>query len=408
LESRLIKQYAPRYNILMRDDKRYLLAKIDLNEKFPRLQLARVRKDDNCRYFGPFPKGTALRMTVDFLTTYFGLRSCRTSEPGEEDRKHCQKRIVKDCSEPCSGKVTEQGYRVLVDKMLELLNGHSKPLVEELNSKMKLAANEMNFEKAARIRDVIFNIEEVFSHKNRSFRYATIPSAGGSDSVAELKKVLGLENNPTVIQGFDISNILGTLAVGSMVCFENGRPERSKYRRFRIKDVHQSDDFAMMAEVFQRHFGRQIKDGLPLPDLIMVDGGKGQLSAAIASLIELGCPPLPIIGLAKKNEEIFIPGRKDSIILDRHSSALRLLQAIRDEAHRFAVSYHRELRSRRLQESLLDDIPGIGKKRKQLLLEAFGSVRELRKASVDDIVNKVSGVGKKFAEKIVDFFGRKD
>ena len=408
LESRLIKQYAPQYNILMRDDKRFLLVKINLREDFPRFDLARVRKDDGCKYFGPFPKGTALRSTIEFLSAYFGLRTCKVSHPDESTRKHCLKRIVKDCMEPCTGKISREEYHKNVDKMLGLLNGNTSTLVAELEKRMQEAAEKKHFEKAARFRDVITNINTVFGNKSRSFRYTSIPSAPGTAAVKSLQKVLSLPEPPQSIECFDISNILGTLAVASMVCFENGTPARNKYRRFKIREVEQSDDFAMMREVIRRHYSRKIRENIPLPDLLMVDGGKGQLSSALEALAEIDCPPMKVIGLAKKQEEIFIPGESESILLDRHSVALRLLQAVRDEAHRFAVGYHRKLRLRRLQESLLDDIPGIGEKRKQLILQHFGSVRQLRQASVDEIMRRIPGVGRIFAERLVDFLRKKD
>jgi excinuclease ABC subunit C len=408
LESRLIKEYAPQYNILMRDDKRFLLVKINLKEDFPRLDLARVRKDDGYKYFGPFPKGSALRSTIEFLSAYFGLRTCKSNAPDEKTRKHCLKRIVKDCLEPCSGKVTREEYHQHVDKMLQLLNGNISSIVEELENKMHEAAEKKQFEKAARFRDVIINIRAVFGKKTRSFRYAAIPSAPGQAAVKGLQKILNMPSAPILIECFDISNILGTLAVASMVCFENGRPAKDKYRRFKIREVDQIDDFAMMQEVIKRHYSRKIQEKIPLPDLLMVDGGKGQLSSAMETLAEINCPPLTVIGLAKKNEEIFLPGQSEPIVLDRHSAALRLLQAVRDEAHRFAISYHRKLRSQRLQESLLDDIPGIGPKRKLLILQQFGSIRKLRQASAEDIMEKISGTGRIFAERIVEFLRKKD
>jgi len=407
LESRLIKEYAPQYNILMRDDKRFLLVKINLKEDFPRLDLARIRKDDSCKYFGPFPKGSALRSTIDFLNAYFGLRTCKANTPDESTRKHCLKRIVKDCLEPCAGKITREEYHKRVDKMLKLLSGSSSSLVAELENKMREAAEKKQFEKAARFRDVITNIKSVFGQKNRSFRYALIPSAPGHVAVENLQEILNMPNPPMHIECFDISNILGTLAVASMVCFENGSPAKDKYRRFKIREVDQIDDFAMMQEVIKRHYSRKIKEKQPLPDLVMVDGGKGQLSSAMETLAEINCPPLTVIGLAKKNEEIFLPRQSDPIILDRHSAALRLLQAVRDEAHRFAIGYHRKLRSKRLQESLLDDIPGIGAKRKQMILRHFGSVRKLRQASADEIMTKIPGTGRIFAERIVEFLNKK-
>jgi len=408
LESRLIKEYAPQYNILMRDDKRFLLVKINLKEDFPRFDLARVHKDDSCKYFGPFPKGSALRSTIEFLSAYFGLRTCKPSTPDENTRKHCLKRIVKDCIEPCNGKVTREEYHQNIDKMLELLNGSSSSLIVELEKKMHEAAEKTQFEKAGRFRDVITNIKTVFGQKTRSFRYASIPSAPGHVAVKDLRKILKMSSPPILIECFDISNILGTLAVASMVCFENGSPSKDKYRRFKIREVDQIDDFAMMQEVIKRHYSKKIRENLPMPDLVMVDGGKGQLSSAMETLKEINCPPLTVIGLAKKNEEIFLPGQSDPIILDRRSAALRLLQAVRDEAHRFAIGYHRKLRAKRLQESLLDDIPGIGAKRKQMILRHFGSIRKLRNASAEEIMQQIPGTGRIFAERIVEFLHKKD
>ena len=216
-----------------------------------------------------------------------------------------------------------------------------------------------------------------------------------------LAKRLGLGKLPRKIICFDISNILGTLAVASMVNFTDGKANRKAYRRFRIKTVMQSDDFAMMHEAVSRHFSRLLKNDLPLPDLLMVDGGKGQLSSALDALFELQVPPLPVISLAERNEEIFIPGRKEPIVLDRHDPALRLLQAVRDEAHRFAISYHRELREKRITSSILDDIPGIGAIRKRELLKTFGSIEELSKSDAETIALRVPGIGRSVAEKIV-------
>jgi len=397
LESRFIKDYTPRYNVLLRDDKRFLLVKINLNEQFPRLSLARVRKDDTCRYFGPFPKSNVLRETVNFLTRHFRIRSCRPLIPTEKDHKHCLASVIKDCCEPCIGKVTEQDYRIRIDAMMSVLDGKVKDLTDELHQRMEKSSGNLKFEQAAKWRDMSSNLDEIFGARNRSFRFTTIPASPGEDAVLDLQKALGIDNAPTVIEGFDISNISGQLAVASMVCFENGRPNRKNYRRFRIREVEQIDDFAMMNEVIGRHFSRKIAEQQQLPDLLLVDGGKGQLSSAVKALVKVKCPPLPVIGLAKKQEEIFLPGRDQPIILDRHRPALRLLQAVRDEAHRFAVSYHRGLRTKRLQESLLDEIPGIGETRKKALLNAFGSVRELRRATPEEIADRIPGIGIKFA-----------
>ena len=406
LESQLIKTYAPYYNILMRDDKRYLLLKVDLSEKFPTISLARLKKPDNARYYGPFPHGSALKMTREFLLSHFGLRGCKTDDPDEETRKHCLKKLVKDCCAPCTGKISQEEYRAKLDAVLAVLDGDIAPVKAAIKEKMLRAASEGKFEIAARYRDAAANIDAVFGRKNRIFENPVLPDQQfppGETAIRALAQRLGLKTLPRKIICFDISNILGTLAVASMVTFTDGKPDRQAYRRFRIKTVMQSDDFAMMREAVSRHFGRLLAEKRPLPDLLMVDGGKGQLSSAIDALISVNAPPLPILGLAERNEEIFIPGQSDPIVLDRHHPALKLLQSIRDEAHRFAITYHRNLREKRIQASLLDDIPGVGAIRKRQLLTAFGSLARLKSADALEITRRVPGIGMNTAEKIVDF-----
>lgn len=402
LESKLIKRYAPRYNVLLRDDKRFLLVKIDSGEPFPRLRLARVRNNDGQVYFGPFPKGGVLRDTVDFLNKRFKIRVCSPRSPGESDRRHCLARIVKDCSEPCVGKISPEDYHDQIENLLKVMRGDIKEIIVELEAMMTAAADKKNYEKAAKLRDMIHNIEEICGRRGRNFRFATLPSsAPGADAVEDLRAALGLEAAPKIIEAFDNSNLGGSQAVSSMVRFENGRPARSKYRRFRVKTVRGADDFATMNEIIGRHYSRRLAEKKELPDLILIDGGKGQLNAAIKALLEIGHPPLPIIGLAKRDEEIFLPGCETSLKLDKNRPALKLLRAVRDEAHRFAVAYHREIRGKRLTKSLLDDIPGIGPHRKNALLKAFGSVRELKKADAAAITAKVPGIGARSAERIV-------
>ncbi len=408
LESRLIKQYAPYYNVLMRDDKRYLLLKLDKNSDFPTLKLARVHKDDSAVYFGPFPRGGALKSTLEFLLAHFGLRACRDANPNADTRKRCLKRIVKDCLAPCTGEIDKEAYQAQVKAMLKVLNGDISGLLEELDLRMTQAATNLRFEKAANLRDIKSNLIAVFGRKNRNFRHATLPTTGGEEAVKALQEALHLPTPPNHVECFDISNILGQMAVASMVVFQNGKPAKNLYRRFRIKTVHQSDDFAMMAEVISRHFQRKLNENKPMPDLLVVDGGKGQLSSAIDTLVKLQTPAFPVIGLAKKHEEIFLPKRSEPIVLDHHHLGLRMLQALRDESHRFAISYHRSLRHARLSDSLLDEIPNIGKVRKQQLLKSFGSVRALRRASVEDIVARVPAIGISLAQDVHTFLQKKN
>ncbi len=401
LESRFIKEYAPHYNILLRDDKRYPMLKIDRNERFPRIRLTRLRKKDSCEYFGPFPHGSAMRRLAEYLTRRFGLRSCRAESPGEEEFRHCLAGTVRDCCRPCVGAVTEEEYLERVERVVAVLNGDIRETAEELKEKMKKAAAEKAFEKAAALRDILANLQSLV--RSRSFEHAELPNDAGMEAVADLQRALRLKDPPRVIVGFDISNLGTTFAVASLVCFREGRPDKNSYRRFRIKTVEGQNDFAMMNEVVKRYFSRLLREQRPLPDLLMVDGGKGQLHLALDALISIDCPPFPVVGLAKRNEEIFLPGRSDPLVLDRNRPALKVLQALRDEAHRFAVSYNRQLRLKRISESLLDEIPGLGEVRRNALLKEFGSVAMIRKASAQEIAGRVSGIGSEFAETIYEF-----
>lgn len=400
LESKLIKEYSPKYNVLMRDDKRYYLLKINPDENLPRLSMVRLRKKDNALYFGPFPRADALKATVHYLRRYFKIRACPTQNPGEKEHKHCTASRVRDCCEPCIGKTSREEYLKKINELIKVLNGNTGEIIRRLRRKMEKESEKMNFEKAAETRDVIDNIISMFKAKNRSFIYASIDSSPGIKAVEDLQNILKLKKKPLHIEGFDNSNIAGTVSVSSMVVFNNGKPNKSAYRRYRVKTVKGADDFATMSEVVYRRYSRLVKEQKKIPDLILIDGGKGQLSAAVRGLHKSGAPPIAMIGLAKKNEEIFIPGSKNPLVIDKHRPALKLLQAVRDEAHRFAVAYHRKLRDRRINESILDDIEGIGEKRKKQILNIFGSIRKLRKASVSEIKEKVPGIGKKVAEAI--------
>ncbi len=409
LESRLIKQYAPRYNVDLRDDKRFLLIRVDPTEAFPRLRLVRVRTDDNCLYFGPFPHAGALRGTVDFLVRRFGLRSCSPSRPGPGDYRHCLKDILKDCARPCTGEVSEADYGRRLEAALDVLRGRTHSVLKELEDTMKSAAQRRRFEEAARLRDVLRNLQSQCAPGRRSFERTVLPRpASGPSQVLALQQALGLDHAPSVIECLDISNISGRFAVGSMVCFRDGKPSTSDYRRYKIRTVEGIDDFAMIGEVVRRRYGRLLKDRRPLPDLVVIDGGPGQVSSAMTALSELNCPPLPLLGLAKKQEHIYLPGRGPAVVLPRTHPALKLLQALRDEAHRFAISYHRDLRRRRISNSVLSEIDGIGPKRSQALLQAFGSVQRLRQRTPEEIAETVPGLGLSTAERVHAYLHRHD
>lgn len=404
LESRLIKQYAPKYNVLLRDDKRMPLLKIDRTERFPMLRTARIRKDDSCLYYGPFPNSGALKQTTEFLSRYFGLRTCRHPDPGQEEHAHCLAGTVKDCCCPCVGKVTPEEYMQRVDSLIEVLDGNTDEITAALETKMQEAARQHSFEKAALYRDMAKNIKSLYGVRTRTFPNAHLPEVvDGEAAMLDLQQALKLKTPPETMICFDNSNISGTLSVASMVCFKGGRPNKNAYRRFRIRTVEGANDFAMMREIITRHFTRLLNENLPMPDLMIVDGGKGQLSYAVDALVALRCPPFPVIGLAKRNEEVFIPGWSDPIIISKDRPALKLLQAIRDESHRFAITYHRALRLRKIRDSILDEIPCIGEVRKQALLSAFGSVTRLRKATPEQIAARAEGIGLETAVQIADY-----
>lgn len=402
LESRFIKEYAPKYNILLRDDKRFYLIKIDLNNPYPKLQLARLKKNDGASYFGPFPQSSALHPTVDFLTRYFSLRSCSPYSPDENDKKHCHDHIIRQCSAPCDGTVSPKQYAQQVEALMRVLSGRTSEVIADLKDQMLVHSEKMQFEKAAQTRDIIENIKALFNPQ-RNFVNKTISAEFKKDPVEELQKALKLEHPPNVIECFDNSNFQGTNAVASMVQFRNGRPATKNYRHFKIKTVEGPDDFASMREIVYRRYSRILKEDRDLPDLVLIDGGKGQVSSAYSALQELGLTEIPMYGLAKKQEELFPPMQSESIILAKHHDGLRMLMHIRDEAHRFAITFHRKLRQSAIQNSILDDIDGIGKNRKTQILQEFGSIRELKKASAEEIRKRIPGIGIKLAQSIVDY-----
>lgn len=438
LESKLIKDYRPKYNVSFRDDKRFLMAKVNLEEDYPRFQLARVRKGDGAKYFGPFVHSAALRQTLNWLSLEFGLRSCSPMRPGENDYKHCHDDVIRNCSAPCIGKVSQEEYRGKVEQACEFMKGKSREMVGEMEVEMHRAAERQDFERAADLRDMVESMRKTL-HRSRNFR--TVPGLPGAPAgsvidpeqdVLELQEALGMDHPPVVMECFDISNISNTYSVASMVQFREGRSKNQNYRRYRIRTVKGQDDFASMAEVVKRRYSgilraaresigeesagftqqqpleamRDVEKKLPmgarLPDLVIVDGGKGQLSSAVKELQRLGLHELPIIGLAKEREEIYQPGCPEPIILSHDTGALKLLQRIRDEAHRFANGYHQLLMKRRIKESVLDDCPGISRMRKERLLKAFGSLARLRKADIDQIA-EVEGISVKLAGEIIRF-----
>ena len=414
LEGKLIKEFHPRYNVSFRDDKRFLLLKVTLNDPIPRFTLTRLKQDDGARYFGPFANSGALRNTLTMIRRKFNLRGCRPLTPTEVDYKHCLYGNLKFCTAPCIGNVTREQYLQQVLAACDFLSGQCEEMQAQLEAEMKKAAAAQDFEKAAALRDALTDLRRT-TQKTRQFPRLpyTLPVAiDPQKDLEELGKVLNLPGPPERIEGFDISNISGTFAVASLVSFRNGRPDRSNYRRFKMKTVTGQDDFACMAETIRRRYTRVLREaqegGTPqtkpasLPSLILIDGGKGQLNAACAELAKLGLTDIPVIGLAKEFEEIYRPGESEPLRLSHESGALKLLQRVRDESHRFANTYNAQLRLKKISESILDEFPGIGERRKAALLKRFGSVQRLRTATVDQIA-EVQGFGGKAAAELKAF-----
>jgi excinuclease ABC subunit C len=386
LESRLIKQYKPRYNISFRDDKRYLMLKVNLNDPIPRFALTRLKIDDGARYFGPFPSSGALKRALDLARHKFNLRGCKPLTPGEPDYKHCLYGHIEVCSAPCVGKVTREQYRTQVDNACEFLSGKCVEMLDELKSNMGEAAKAQNYERAARLRD---QIDALRITTRKTTRYHRLPNhlplaIEPERDLAELAEKLNLPAPPARIEGFDVSNISGTFMVASMVVFRNGRPANGEYRRYKMRNVQSQDDFACMAEAVARRYGRLRMEKRPMPNLILIDGGKGQLNCAATELSKLQLDHIPVVGLAKEFEEIHRSGKKP-LRLGLEDNALKLLQRVRDESHRFANAFNAELRLRKISESLLDEFPGIGSRRKAALLKYFGSLRRLREATAHQI-----------------------
>lgn len=430
LEGKLIKDYRPRYNVAFRDDKRFLNARIRMEDTYPRFSCVRTKKEDGARYFGPFPHSSALHDTLDWLNRRLGLRVCRAANPGETDYRHCNADIIRNCSAPCMARISREDYMRKVEEACVILEGKGKKAIfEELDAEMQAAAEALDFEKAATLRDILDNLRKTLSPTRQFSRGRGVPgTVKPTEDLADLAEALGLDGPPRVMECFDISNVSSNHIVASMVRFTDGRPDNGNYRRYRIRTVQGQDDFASMAEVVFRRYSRILKENLGeetefsqeplieaqrrlakegkakiiLPDLVIVDGGKGQLSSAYRQLRTLGLQELPIIGLAKQHEEVFFPNRSDPLLIPHDRGALKLLQRIRDEAHRFANGYNELLYRRRMKESLLDDCPGMSPRRKALLLKSFGSVTGIRKASTAEI-SALPGISEKFAISLAEF-----
>ncbi|MDQ6871314.1 MAG: excinuclease ABC subunit UvrC [Gemmatimonadota bacterium] len=516
LEANLIKEYRPRFNIALRDDKSYPYIKVTLQEPFPRVYVTRRLEDDGARYFGPYTDVGAMRRALNVVKRIFTVRSCNYDMPAQMPERPCLDYYIKRCKAPCILAQSQHDYRSMIDEVVLFLSGRPDEVVRRVKERMDLAAEQLDFERAAELRDVLHHLEQMeeptvvleveggdrdvigyardgddacvtvlrirggklLSREQRFIEHVEgeedtdvmaiflagnyvsmqekarqlllpfdfpdrelieqalpdskiiIPQRGprrdlialaeqnarhlleelklssmeaderAGDPVYELGRELGLQRIPRSLTCFDISTTQGTDTVGSCVWFENARPKRSEYRKFKVKTVEGTDDFASMHEVVRRYFDRRINDHKSLPDLIVIDGGKGQLSAAHAALEALGLADRPLISLAKREEEIFIWGRDEPLKLSRRSPALRLLQQARDEAHRFAVTYNRKRRSMRTVTSELLKVPGIGPVKRRQLLKEFGSVQGVRDAG-EEAIAKLPGFNQDRARKLL-------
>ena len=517
LEANLIKEYRPRFNIALRDDKSYPYIKVTVQEAFPRVYVTRQLQNDGARYFGPYTDVGAMRRALNVVKRIFTVRSCNYDMPREMPERPCLDYFIKRCKAPCILAQSQQDYRSMIEEVLLFLDGKPQEVVKRIRERMDLAAESLDFERAAELRDALQHIERMeeptvvleveggdrdvigyardgddacvallriragkllarehrflenlegeqdtailpvflagtyvpmrerardllvpFDFEDRELLEESIPGTrihvpqrgprrelvdlaeqnarhlleelrlasaeGGtraSDPVYELGRELGLQKLPRSMVCFDISTAQGTDTVGSCVWFENGRAKRGEYRKFKVKTVEGTDDFASMREVVTRYFQRRINDEKPLPDLVVIDGGKGQLSAAHEALAALDLADRPLISLAKREEEVFVWGRSDPIRMSRRSPALRVLQQLRDEAHRFAITYNRKRRTMRTVTSELLKVPGIGPVKRRRLIQEFGSVQGVREAG-EEAIAKVPGFNAEQARKLLE------
>jgi excinuclease ABC subunit C len=548
LEYNLIKQHRPRYNVRYRDDKSYPWLAVTVSEEIPRPRVERGPKRKGTRYFGPYAHAYAIRETLDLLLRTFPVRTCSQGVFERQRRlgRPCILYDINKCSGPCVGHISPEGHRAIVDEFISFMEGHSRPVLRRLEAEMREAAEQLNFEAAARLRDQLASVrkamerQQMVSSSPENFDIAAfaeddleaavqvffvrrgrvvgqrgfvvdkvealdtpalaatfvqqlygesldgppprelylpvvpegadalrqwlaglrggpvdfrVPRRGEKRALLEtvtanardafarhklkrasdfdararalkaLQEELDLPVAPLRIECYDISNLQGNQVVGSMVVFEDGLPRKSEYRRFEVRSVDGQDDFASLHEVLSRRLARLAAEQRPPeagvaqnevatgeaergkrkfaypPNLIVVDGGRPQLGAALEALEEADRGDLPAIGLAKRMEEVYVPGSPDPLVLPRSSEALYLLQRVRDEAHRFAIAYHRKLRGRSMTRSVLDGIPGVGEARRRELVRHFGSVRKLAQASVEEIA-AVPGFGPQLARTV--------
>ncbi len=389
-EAGLIKDHSPKFNIELKDDKSYPFLKLTIGDKYPRLFMTRRRTNDGALYYGPYVNVKLLKEALSFMKKVFPLRTCVRIP-----KTVCLEYHIDQCTGPCERKISDKEYRDIVEQLKKFLEGKKDDLLSSLEKQMKYFSSVQKFEKSISVKKKIEALTAVRQFHDRA-RY---PVYGELD---ELQHALGLSKTPMVIECFDISNISGQQAVGSMVKFVAGVPRKSEYRKFRIRMAAGIDDYSMIREVVKRRYSRSIAEGKSMPDVVLIDGGRGHLSVAISELRELGLRDVPVVSIAKEYNHLYTKLRQHPIKLSPGSRLLLLIQRIRDEAHRFAVTYHRSLRRKDKFDTELVKIKGVGPVYEKLLLEKFGSKDRIDKATTEDL-RKV-GVNKRTARAIVNHF----
>ena len=386
-EAGLIKDYSPKFNIDLKDDKSYPYLKLTTGENFPRLFITRRRTNDEAIYYGPYTNATLLKEAFAFMKKVFPLRSCR-----KLNKRVCLEYHIAQCMGPCQNKISKIEYNNIVNNLRKFLEGKKEDVISSMQAEMKKCSSNKEYEKAMVIKQ---RIEALTSVQN-FYDNAKKPMFGELD---ELQHIMGMKNTPVHIECFDVSNISGEDAVGSMVKFVGGKQKKPDYKRFRIKSKNLPDDYMMMREIVRRRYSRLIKENKKLPDMILIDGGKGHLFSICGELSKLGIKDIAVCAIAKEHNHLYLYPKKNSIRLSPGSRVLSLIQRIRDEAHRFAISYHRKIRSKsRLLGSLIK-INGVGPVKEKRLIETFGNIKSIEKASFEELIG--SGIDKKTAMNII-------
>lgn len=400
LETNLIKKLKPRYNSLMKDDKSHPYIHITTEETYPRVLYMRLTRNEPREpgtYFGPFMDAKLLKGSIDYLLRIFPASDCK--RPVEQMKKFCQRYQYKKCPAPCVGMISKEDYDENIRNIILFLSGKKDEVLKDLHERMNTTSEALQFEKAAAYRDKIHSLERIvinvrLSPETKDFFIA--------DGILELQEQLHLEKPPVRIAGFDIGGSETGLATGSCVIFENGLPMKEDYRHFRMRTAG-PNDYAMMEELIERRYKRVLKEDLKRPDLIVIDGGLGQVNVAHDVIKQILPEEIPMIGLAKEHDHVYYPHESRPITIPPRSKALFLLQRVRDEAHRFAISYHKKLRLKGTLSSVLDEIPGIGGKRKRALLEKFGNIKKIKDASLEEL-EETPLISKKQAKIIKNYF----